>query len=789
MRRKWTVSIAVAAAIIMMTNYPVLANWEQTNGTWNYQENGQNVTSSWKQIDGKWYYFNGAGEMQSGWLEKDGKWYYLDSNNGDMKEGWIQDGEKWYYLDQATGEMQSGWLEKEGKWYYLDPDEGDMKEGWIQDEKNWYYLNNTTGEMATGWAETDGKWYFLDNSGCMQTGVIEVNGKIYALDENNGSMRTGTILLSDRPGETYTFDPITGEAVGSKIPVPTKAYSAGGEKQEDLSAAVKEQIQQMQQRQWEEERNSYNSSSSSSSDDDDDDDDDDDVIIDIKIQEITVPKSGMVDVVLSHAAELDISNFYISCPAGKDMTILKVETEKGTKKNKVYHITTAYFNDNTYNMEITLPDGKKIEKTFVTSLGAPEIKEIETKRVDKNTADISFISDSAGMIYYMAVPTSASRQALSRQAIGTQIPQTGQDVQEQGEAMQIDQEGIHNITITGLNENQAYTIYLAATQGEGENAVLRGSALIAAQPAGGDSGENVGQIEITEADAVSNSKIKVVFNQPIKETLTLDNINVECVNGEVHIGGIETEDNQTYYIPMQPYWFMNSKTGYTVYITLSDGTKLEKKFYTDFDYPNINEILVKRIAADEIEVTFRSNEGGVFYYGTTENPEESELPTADEIVENGQKANLAGGQNRLNVKIDPNDKLFYLVPVDSKGNRPPRYPEREAIPDEIEEPGTDNDNVENIEKIVYSTNSIGYHRLTVTFKEPIDILWVEENDIKIYPLDGQGLETQPRIVERGETYDGPNVVYLQYNIKFPSGRYELEIPYEGVYYRKEFEIN
>ncbi len=77
----------------------------------------------------------------------------------------------------------------------------------------------------------------------------------------------------------------------------------------------------------------------------------------------------------------------------------------------------------------------------------------------------------------------------------------------------------------------------------------------------------------------------------------------------------------------------------------------------------------------------------------------------------------------------------------------------------------------------------------MTFKEPIDILWVEENDIKIYPLDGQGLETQPRIVERGETYDGPNVVYLQYNIKFPSGRYELEIPYEGVYYRKEFEIN
>ena len=40
----------------MMANNPVLANWEQTNGTWNYKESGQNVTNTWKQVDGKWYY-------------------------------------------------------------------------------------------------------------------------------------------------------------------------------------------------------------------------------------------------------------------------------------------------------------------------------------------------------------------------------------------------------------------------------------------------------------------------------------------------------------------------------------------------------------------------------------------------------------------------------------------------------------------------------------------------------------------------------------------------------------
>lgn len=792
MRRKLTISIAAAAAIFMMANNPVLANWEQTNGTWNYKESGQNVTNTWKQVDGKWYYFNRAGEMQSGWLEKDGKWYYLDSNNGDMKEGWVKDGEKWYYLDNATGEMQSGWLEKEGKWYYLDPNDGDMKEGWVQDDKKWYYLDDKTGEMATGWKKTGNNWYFLDNSGSMQTGVVEVNGKIYALDEANGNMKTGTVLLSNNL--TYTFDPITGEAVGDTIPVPTKAYSSDGRKQEDLSATVKQQIQKMQERQWEEERNSY-----SSSDDDDDDDDDSSssssTVRNVKIQEITVPKSGMVDVVLSQAVSLDISNFYISCPAGKDMTILKVETEKGIKKNKVYHITTTHFNDNTYNMEITLSNGKKIEKTFETSLAAPEITDIETKRIDKNTAKVSFISDSAGALYYMVVPTNTSKQTLSTQTASLQVllgaeqvPQTGQDVQKNGTFMKLDKRGMYDLTIKDLKEDQAYTIYFATAQTEEDNAVLRGSELIAAKPEGGSSGENVGKIEIEEADAVSDSKIKFVLNKPTDKKLTLEDIQVECVNGEVHIGGIETEDNKTYYIPMQPYWFMNSHTGYTVYVTLPDGSKLEKKFYTDFDYPNLNEIVVKRIAEDEIEVTFRSDEGGLFYYGTTENPEESELPTADEIVENGLKANLAGGHNRLNVTIGKEDKWFYLVPIDEKGNRPPRFPERAEIPVEIEEPGSDSNDVVEMESITYSTNSIGYHKLTITLKDAIDILGVEKESIKIYPLDGQNLETVPRIVERGETYDGPNVFYLQYNIKFLSGRYELEFPYEGVTYRKEFEI-
>lgn len=749
MRKKVTIGI-VAAALMIMANTSVLANWEQTNGNWSYTENSQSITNAWKQINGKWYYFNEAGVMHSGWLEKNGKWYYLDPINGDMKEGWIKENEKWYYL------------------------------------------NNASGEMATGWLQTDNTWYFLDNSGSMQTGIIEVNGKIYALDKTSGAMQTGTILWQDQSVNVYTFDPVTGAAIGNKIPIPDKAYNSDGAQQADFSSTVKEQIWQMQESQRQEAQSNYNNSSSSWDDSDDSDDSDDfedNTVINVKIQEITVPKSNMIDVVLSQATPLDISNFYISCPAGKDMTIIKVETETGSKKNKVYHITTAYFNDNTYNMEITLPNGKRIEKTFVTSLASPEIREIETKRVDNTTADISFISDSAGILYYIAIPTSTSRQVLFGQAIGTQIPQTGQDVQKQGNSIKLDQEGIHNLTINGLQENQAYTIYFATAQEETETAVLRGSAVISAQPGTGDSGENTGNIEILEADAVSNSKIKVVLNKPTTETLTLDNINVECVNGDIHIGDIQTEDNTTYYILMQANYFMNSKTGYTVYITLPDGSQLNQKFYTDFDYPLLTDKLVRRTAEDEIEVTFHSNEGGTFYYGTSEYTDTNDLPTADEIVQTGEKATLSGGSNRLTIKIAPNDKVFYLIPVDLKGNRPPRFPETIKIPAEIEEdPGSGSDKVTDIEKITYTTDSIGYHKLTVTLTNAIDQLDIGQDTIKVYPLDNQLLATDPKVVQKGETWDEPNVFYIQFNITFPSGRYELEFIYNDAYYRKEFEI-
>lgn len=50
MRRKVTLSIAAAAVMIIMANNPVMADWEQANGAWNYKEDGQSVTNAWKVV-------------------------------------------------------------------------------------------------------------------------------------------------------------------------------------------------------------------------------------------------------------------------------------------------------------------------------------------------------------------------------------------------------------------------------------------------------------------------------------------------------------------------------------------------------------------------------------------------------------------------------------------------------------------------------------------------------------------------------------------------------------------
>ena len=128
------------------------------------------TVGSWKQnTDGSWNYFENGVQIKNQWVQSQGTWYFI-RENGEMATGWLLNSNTWYYLN-PTGSMATGWVNDNGTWYYLD-NSGAMKTGWFKDTNGtWYYLQSN-GAMKTGWfKDTDGTWYYLQSNGAMAHNV------------------------------------------------------------------------------------------------------------------------------------------------------------------------------------------------------------------------------------------------------------------------------------------------------------------------------------------------------------------------------------------------------------------------------------------------------------------------------------------------------------------------------------------------------------------------------------------------------------------------------------------
>ncbi len=89
--------------------------------------------------------------VKSGWVQEDGgtRYYYEDGTGQCVRNDWWQAGDDWYWFDGA-GMMVTD------TWYIYDDGEGDR----------WYYMG-PDGKMRTGLQDVDGKWYYLDEKGRM----------------------------------------------------------------------------------------------------------------------------------------------------------------------------------------------------------------------------------------------------------------------------------------------------------------------------------------------------------------------------------------------------------------------------------------------------------------------------------------------------------------------------------------------------------------------------------------------------------------------------------------------
>jgi hypothetical protein len=474
-----------------------------------------------------------------------------------------------------------------------------------------------------------------------------------------------------------------------------------------------------------------------------------------------VPSMGKVVVELSAPVELDVSNFYIHCPAGKDMTIISASTPSGTQKNRLYTLNTSYYKENTYYLQITLPDGKQLEKKFVVNIQSPELSNFQAERVSVSSAEITFVSDTAGFLYYMAVP-----QAAARSLIGENAPQDSWELHASGESRPI-ASGPNTFTIDGLSEGTGYTFYCAAADTAGEN--LSGLFLPLAVPADPKDDPEESGYSIVSTEQISDYGFTVVLNKPTETPLELSAFYAKCpAQDALTLGRVETDDNQTYRVYLKEYYFFMPKNHYNVEVTFPDGSKASGRFYAE-TYPAIGIITAERTPDGTLRVSFNSDKPGTVYCITMS--EEETKPNVSWMMQNAEAKELVAGSNELTFSGVPEDHArFYLVAIDKKGNAPEFVDEAkivqvDSLPEQPEETNA-------ITGVTVNNSSGSTTTLELAIKEPIDSIGLEPT---VTTISGGG-DNPPRIFSTwGNNEMFSTIIYIKLNIVLAPGEYRVNI--------------
>ena len=138
-------------------------------------------------------------------------YHYTD---GTLHYGWLElEGDR-YYLGQ-DGILKIGLFSAEGATYFADED-GIIQTGWQTIGDSTYFFNEETGAMQVGWIEVDGRMYFLDGNGKL-TSINAFNDKV---DISDADIQN-TITESESEPETTMNAPAV-----DPVPIPDKLTDA-----------------------------------------------------------------------------------------------------------------------------------------------------------------------------------------------------------------------------------------------------------------------------------------------------------------------------------------------------------------------------------------------------------------------------------------------------------------------------------------------------------------------------------------------------------------------------------
>ena len=485
-------------------------------------------------------------------------------------------------------------------------------------------------------------------------------------------------------------------------------------------------------------------------------------------------------------------NIKILCNgSGKDMTIVNVYT----KDNQNYTVTTAYYADNEYFLSIQLADGSMINKTFTTSLLAPQLEKPFVEWSGENSVEITYVSDAAGSLYYLVQPVAAQTRNLWEE----QEEPTVDQLKAKGTQLEMKVQS-NRFTIDNLDARTAYTLYYLAV----DNFDRTSQIYTASIPAKTEQPE---KSEITIVDMVINSNINtdevsvhhsfdITLSEAPQEELTLDQFSVTCPQeSDIKLGKLTKRSDTEYRVEVAPYTILKDNNTYTLTITFADGSTASKKAFLDYSAPEISSVSFNRTSETTAEVSFFSDTDGILYWKVldkSEIPQDTSPKLPEKIIEGGNRVDIIGQTtNVLELEnLTDETQYFCFVSEDEYGNRMNFY-DYEKIPTYVapEPPVQPEDTFQIVSFHVEADDyyvPTGAHYFDITISEG-DAANIRLEHITIKGM-GVSLNGDKGFFTKSVDSDNPQRMYFYTRKLLAAGDYTITINLNGKTASKDFTI-
>lgn len=477
--------------------------------------------------------------------------------------------------------------------------------------------------------------------------------------------------------------------------------------------------------------------------------------------------------------------------SGKDMTIVNVYT----KDNQNYTVTTAYYADNEYFLSIQLADGSMINKTFTTSLLAPQLEKPFVEWSGENSVEITYVSDAAGSLYYLVQPVAAQTRNLWEE----QEEPTVDQLKAKGTQLEMKVQS-NRFTIDELDAGTAYTLYYLAV----DNFDRTSQIYTASIPAKTEQPE---KSEITIVDMVINSNINtdevsvhhsfdITLSEAPQEELTLDQFSVTCPLGDIKLGKLTKRSDTEYRVEVAPYTILKDNNTYTLTITFADGSTASKKAFLDYSAPEISSVSFNRTSETTAEVSFFSDTDGILYWKVldkSEIPQDTSPKEPEVIINGGNRVDIIGQTtNVLELEnLTDETQYFCFVSEDEYGNRMNFY-DYEKIPTYVApEPPVQPEDTFNIASLRVEKDTLfplgEVHYLYLSFDEEGIAGQIELSDITIRGM-GVSLNGRESFDDRFYNSEYPKQLYFYTRKLLAAGDYTITINLNGKTASKDFTI-